>query len=170
MPVARIGKRGTMVLPASIRRKANIVEGDEILIEMDERGTLHMMKKPKDFAAALRDIHQPDVDQHKAHEHGAVGEHYRTGSPFSPCLPSLSSPRVLAFTQERSEVAYALLLGGILEPPAARGNAAAAIHPGWPGGPIPLADLIGRANILVPSLVMPLKYFMGIKQNRAMDT
>lgn len=58
MPVARIGKRGTMVLPASIRRKANIVEGDEMLIEMDERGTLHMMKKPKDFAAALRNLHR----------------------------------------------------------------------------------------------------------------
>ncbi len=53
MPVARIGKRGSMVLPASVRRKLNIVEGDEMLIEIDERGILHMMKKPKDFAAAL---------------------------------------------------------------------------------------------------------------------
>lgn len=47
-----------MVLPASVQRKLNIVEGDEMLIEMDERGTLHMMKKPKDFAAALRNLHK----------------------------------------------------------------------------------------------------------------
>lgn len=47
-----------MVLPASVRRKLNIVEGDEMLIEIDERGILHMMKKPKDFAAALRNLHK----------------------------------------------------------------------------------------------------------------
>ncbi|MGE5584365.1 MAG: hypothetical protein ACM309_02335 [Bacillota bacterium] len=29
-----------------------------MLIEIDERGTLHMMKKPKDFAAALRNLHK----------------------------------------------------------------------------------------------------------------
>lgn len=40
MPVVRIGKRGTMILPVSIRHKIDIQEVDEILIEMDERGTL----------------------------------------------------------------------------------------------------------------------------------
>ena len=58
MSVARIGKRGTLVLPAGIRHKAGIQEGDEVLIEMDERGTLHIMKKPKDFVAALRNLHK----------------------------------------------------------------------------------------------------------------
>jgi len=47
-----------MVLPAGVRRKVSIVEGDEMLIEIDERGTLRMMKKPKDFAAALRNLHK----------------------------------------------------------------------------------------------------------------
>ncbi|NPV79244.1 MAG: AbrB/MazE/SpoVT family DNA-binding domain-containing protein [Firmicutes bacterium] len=58
MPVVRIGKRGTMILPAGIRHKMDIRQGDEMLVEMDERGTLHMMKKPKDFAAALRNLHK----------------------------------------------------------------------------------------------------------------
>ncbi|HHW13928.1 MAG TPA: AbrB/MazE/SpoVT family DNA-binding domain-containing protein [Firmicutes bacterium] len=58
MPVARIGKRGSMVLPASVRREVGVQEGDEMLIEVSERGTLHMMKKPKDFTAALRNLHK----------------------------------------------------------------------------------------------------------------
>lgn len=57
MPVAKIGKRGTMVLPSEIRKKAGINEGDEVLVELDERGTVHIMKRPRDFTAALKGLH-----------------------------------------------------------------------------------------------------------------
>lgn len=58
MAVARVGKRGMMVLPAEVRKRAGIVEGDEVLVEVDERGTVHLMKKPPDFVAALRNLHK----------------------------------------------------------------------------------------------------------------
>lgn len=57
MPVAKIGKRGTMILPSEIRKKASINEGDEVLVEVDERGTIHIMKRPQDFTAALKNLH-----------------------------------------------------------------------------------------------------------------
>lgn len=57
MPVAKIGKRGMMVLPSEVRRKAGIDEGDEVLVEADERGTIHIMRRPKDFTAALKNLH-----------------------------------------------------------------------------------------------------------------
>jgi len=57
MPVSKVGKRGMMVIPSEIRRKASIQEGDEVLVEVDERGTIHIMKRPRDFSAALKNLH-----------------------------------------------------------------------------------------------------------------
>lgn len=56
MSVARIGKRGTLVLPAEIRRKTGLKEGDDVLIEVGENGAIYLMKRPADFVGALRGL------------------------------------------------------------------------------------------------------------------
>lgn len=57
MSVAKIGKRGVLVIPAEIRKKSGLHDGDDVLIEAGENGMIHIMKRPKDFVAALRDLH-----------------------------------------------------------------------------------------------------------------
>ena len=57
MSVTKIGRRGTLVIPAEIRRKTGIKEGDDVLIEVGEHGTIHVMKRPTDFAGALRNLY-----------------------------------------------------------------------------------------------------------------
>lgn len=55
MPVARVGKRGTLIIPAEIRRKNRIEEGDELLISVSESGVIYMIPRPKDYVQALRE-------------------------------------------------------------------------------------------------------------------
>ena len=58
MSVVKIGKRGTLIIPADIRRKTGLREGDRLLIEVGEDGSLHMLKKPADFTGALRGLYK----------------------------------------------------------------------------------------------------------------
>ena len=58
MSVAKIGKRGTLIIPAEIRRKTGLKEGDDILIEIGEDGSMHMIKRPGDFTDALRGLYK----------------------------------------------------------------------------------------------------------------
>ncbi|MCL6613883.1 MAG: AbrB/MazE/SpoVT family DNA-binding domain-containing protein [Firmicutes bacterium] len=58
MPVAKIGKRGALIIPAEIRRKTGLKEGDEVLIEVGDDGSIHMLKRPADFTAALRGLYK----------------------------------------------------------------------------------------------------------------
>jgi AbrB family looped-hinge helix DNA binding protein len=57
MSVAKIGKRGTLIIPVEIRKKTGLKEGDDVLIEVDEQGTIHMLKRPVDFSKALRNLY-----------------------------------------------------------------------------------------------------------------
>lgn len=57
MSVAKIGKRGVLVIPSEIRKKSGLKEGDDVLVEAGDSGIIHIMKRPKDFVAALRDLH-----------------------------------------------------------------------------------------------------------------
>jgi AbrB family looped-hinge helix DNA binding protein len=57
MSVAKIGKRGALIIPVEIRKKVGLKEGDDLLIEVDELGTIHMLKRPANFSAALRNLH-----------------------------------------------------------------------------------------------------------------
>jgi AbrB family looped-hinge helix DNA binding protein len=57
MSVAKIGKRGTLIIPAEIRKKIGLKEGDDVLIEVDEKGTIHMLKRPLNFSQALQNLH-----------------------------------------------------------------------------------------------------------------
>lgn len=58
MKVAKIGKRGVIVIPSEIRKKADLAEGDDLFIEVDDHGGIHLMKKPSDFVKTLRGLHQ----------------------------------------------------------------------------------------------------------------
>ena len=58
MSVVKIGKRGILIIPADIRRKTGLREGDGLLIEVGEDGSLHMLKKPADFTGALRGLYK----------------------------------------------------------------------------------------------------------------
>lgn len=56
MPVVRVGKRGTLVIPSDIRRKTGVNEGDDVLVDADDNGVIHIMKRPADFVGALRSL------------------------------------------------------------------------------------------------------------------
>lgn len=65
MSVARIGKRGTLIIPAEIRKRNGIKEGDEFIINVSEAGVIYMIPKPRDFVRALRESGQglwDDID------------------------------------------------------------------------------------------------------------
>lgn len=55
MSVVRVGRRGAIVIPSEIRNRTGIEEGDELLVDVEENGIIYMMRRPKDFVAALRD-------------------------------------------------------------------------------------------------------------------
>ncbi len=55
MSVAKIGKRGTLVLPASIRKKHKIKEGDELIIDVSESGVIYLVPRPSDYVKALKE-------------------------------------------------------------------------------------------------------------------
>lgn len=57
MPVAKIGKRGSLIIPAEIRRRTGLKEGDDVLIEVGEDGSIHLLKRPADFTGALRGLY-----------------------------------------------------------------------------------------------------------------
>ncbi|MBC7074787.1 MAG: AbrB/MazE/SpoVT family DNA-binding domain-containing protein [Syntrophomonadaceae bacterium] len=54
MSVAKVGKRGVVVLPAELRKRMKINEGDELLIDISESGVIYMVQRPDDFVAALK--------------------------------------------------------------------------------------------------------------------
>lgn len=58
MSVARVGKRGTLIIPAEIRKNNGIKEGDELIINVSETGVIYMIPKPKDFVMALKESGQ----------------------------------------------------------------------------------------------------------------
>ncbi|MGE5551405.1 MAG: AbrB/MazE/SpoVT family DNA-binding domain-containing protein [Bacteroidota bacterium] len=58
MPVAKIGKRGTLIIPAEIRRRTGLKEGDDVLLDVGEDGSIHMLKRPTDFTSALRGLYK----------------------------------------------------------------------------------------------------------------
>ena len=58
MSVVKIGKRGALVIPADIRRKTGLKEGDDVLIEVGEDGSVHLLKRPADFTGALRGLYK----------------------------------------------------------------------------------------------------------------
>jgi len=58
MRVAKIGKRGVIVIPSEIRKKADLSEGDDLFIDVDDHGGIHLTKKPSDFVKALHGLHQ----------------------------------------------------------------------------------------------------------------
>jgi len=60
MSVAKIGKRGVLVIPTEIRKKSGLTDGDDVLIDIGESGIIHIRKRPKDFVAALSDLH-PEI-------------------------------------------------------------------------------------------------------------
>ncbi len=55
MSVAKVGKRGTLVLPASIRKKYKINEGDELLIDISDSGVIYLVPRPHDYVKALKE-------------------------------------------------------------------------------------------------------------------
>ncbi|MDD3024369.1 MAG: AbrB/MazE/SpoVT family DNA-binding domain-containing protein [Syntrophomonadaceae bacterium] len=58
MSVVKIGKRGTLVIPAEIRKQIKIKEGDEFLIDTSESGVMYIIRKPADFIEALKEAGQ----------------------------------------------------------------------------------------------------------------
>ena len=56
MPIVRMGKRGIVVLPAAVRRQVGINEGDELIVEADIYGGIHILKKPRDYAQYMRNL------------------------------------------------------------------------------------------------------------------
>ena len=56
MAIVRVGKRGIVVLPAEIRKRIELSEGDELLVEVDNYGGIHMMKRPTNYAAFMRNL------------------------------------------------------------------------------------------------------------------
>lgn len=55
MSVARLGKRGVIVLPAEIRKRSKIPEGAELLVDISPSGVIYMMERPDDFVTALKE-------------------------------------------------------------------------------------------------------------------
>ncbi len=55
MSVAKVGKRGALVLPAGIRKKCNIAEGDELIINACDSGVIYMVPRPHDYVKALKE-------------------------------------------------------------------------------------------------------------------
>lgn len=58
MSVVKIGKRGTLVVPAEIRKQIKIKEGDEFLIDTSESGVMYMIRRPANFIEALKEAGQ----------------------------------------------------------------------------------------------------------------
>ncbi len=56
MATVRVGKRGILVLPVEIRKQIGLTEGDELIVEVDNYGGVHMIKKPKDYANFMRNL------------------------------------------------------------------------------------------------------------------
>jgi len=54
MSVAKVGKRGVVVLPAELRRRMKLNEGDELLIDISESGVIYIVQRPEDFVDALK--------------------------------------------------------------------------------------------------------------------
>lgn len=55
MSVAKLGKRGTLVIPSEVRKQSKIKEGDELLIDISEAGVIYIIQRPADFVAALKE-------------------------------------------------------------------------------------------------------------------
>jgi len=55
MSVAKLGKRGVVVLPAEIRKRSKIAEGAELLIDISPAGIIYIMERPDNFVAALKE-------------------------------------------------------------------------------------------------------------------
>jgi len=55
MSVAKLGKRGVVVLPAEIRKRSKISEGAELLIDISPGGIIYIMERPDNFVAALKE-------------------------------------------------------------------------------------------------------------------
>jgi AbrB family looped-hinge helix DNA binding protein len=54
MPDIYVGKRAQLVIPAEIRRRLDIREGDTLRLEVDEQGRLVLEPLPRDPVARLR--------------------------------------------------------------------------------------------------------------------
>jgi AbrB family looped-hinge helix DNA binding protein len=60
MSVAKVGKKGVLIMPAEIRKKTGLKDGDDVLIDVDEQGTIHILKRPTNFSEALRNLY-PEI-------------------------------------------------------------------------------------------------------------
>jgi len=58
MPVVKVGKRGALIIPAEIRRRTGLKEGDDVLLEAGEDGSIHLLKRPANFTDALRGLYR----------------------------------------------------------------------------------------------------------------
>lgn len=58
MSVVKIGKRGTLVISAEIRKQIKIKEADEFLIDTSESGVMYIIRRPANFIEALKEAGQ----------------------------------------------------------------------------------------------------------------